>query len=101
MLDADICCCDFSCALEQPRDKGPVEPVVLLALELALRLVREERFLLAVNLVFARVEIGLVRLDALCLLDDLVAEDEGEVDGDALCMLAVRSLQLSGARLTR
>jgi hypothetical protein len=63
-------------ALEQPRNEGPVEPVALLALERPLRLVRKECLLFAVNLVFACVEIGLVRLHSLCLLDDLVAEDE-------------------------
>lgn len=44
----------------------------------------KERLLLAIDLVLARVEVGLVGLDALGLHEELVAEDADEVDGNAL-----------------
>ena len=54
---------------------------------------RQEGLLLAVDLVLARVEVGLVGLDALGLHDELVAEDADEVDGNALeMMLAGKSI---------
>lgn len=86
----------FSCSnerrrdsLEEPRNKGPIEPVAVLlssVLECLLRLVSNEGLLLAVNLVLASVKVGLVRLDALRLHDELVAKDAYEVDWNALRM---------------
>jgi hypothetical protein len=48
--------------------------------------VSNEGLLLAVDLVLASVEVGLVRLDALRLHDELVAKDAYDIDWDALQM---------------
>lgn len=68
---------------EQPRHKGPIEPIVLLALLRLGRLAREEIGLLAVDDVLAGPEVSLVRVDALAARDELVAEDEDQVERDA------------------
>lgn len=81
--------------LEEPCDKGPVEPVAALLASVQtplLRLVRQESLLLAINLVLACVEVGLVRLDTLGLHDELVSEDADQVDRNTLdTMSAERS----------
>lgn len=74
-------------SLEQPSNKVPVEPAstILAPLrESLLRLVGQERLLLTIDLVLARVEIGFVGLDALGLHEELVAEDADQVDRDTL-----------------
>ena len=83
--------------LEKPGNEGSVEPVaVLLAsvLESLLRLVCDECLLLTVDLVLASVEVGLVRLDALRLHDNLVAKDADKVDRNALKIVLINDLRL-------
>lgn len=71
--------------LEQPRDKGLVEPsttagtIPLTTSSLG----SEELLLLTINDILACIKVDLVGLDAAGLLDELVAEDEAQVDGDA------------------
>lgn len=72
-------------ALEQPRDERLVEPAAFVfAIGLLLSLVGEEGFLLTVDNVLASVKVGLMGLDHLGLLGELVTENEREVNGNAL-----------------
>jgi hypothetical protein len=65
--------------LEQPRNEGTVEPVAVLLVSLRRRLVSEESGLLAIDLVFAGVEVGGVGLDANCLVIPLEASDHAVI----------------------
>ncbi|GKT46287.1 uncharacterized protein ColSpa_06468 [Colletotrichum spaethianum] len=71
---------------EQPGQEGLVEPSTLAAFAapglLLGGLARQELLLLTINDVLARVEVGLVGLDAASLVVELVAEDEDEVKRD-------------------
>ena len=79
---------ECSCAnSKQPGDKDSVEPapaILASIFELLLCLVGQESLLFAVDLILARVEVGLVRLDSLGLHEELVTEDANEVDRDTL-----------------
>jgi hypothetical protein len=73
--------------LDEPCNKGPVEPAAVLlasSSEFLLCLCSHKSLFLAVDLVLAGVEVGLVRLDTLRLHDELVAEDADKVDGNTL-----------------
>ena len=73
--------------LDEPCNKGPVEPAaVLLAspCKLLLCLCSQESLLLAIDFVLARVEVGLVGLDTLGLHEELVAKDADQVNGNTL-----------------
>lgn len=70
--------------LEQPRDKGLVEPSsTVRALSLALSgLSSQELLLLTINDILSGVEVGLMGLDTARLGDELVAKDEDQVHGN-------------------
>ena len=76
--------------LDEPCNKGSVEPAAVLLItpcEFLLSLRSQKCLFLAVDFVLASVKVSLVRLDALRLHEELVAEDADEVDGDTLRVL--------------
>ncbi len=85
---------DFSHAyLEQPRNKSAIKPIALLSIGLLLRLMSKESLFLTINLVLATVKVCLMRLDHLRLLKELVAEDQDQVDRNALHDVLVSTLR--------
>jgi hypothetical protein len=65
--------------LEQPRDESAIEPVSVLLHALRRGLVSQESLLLAIDLVFAGVEVGCVGLDADRFVPPLEATDHAVI----------------------
>jgi len=74
----------FLCPLEEPRNPLPVKGLATTGIGGLLgSLVGKELLLFAIDDVLAGVEVALVRAHTLALGVVLVAEDKGQVDGDA------------------
>jgi len=73
--------------LQNPRNERLVEPAASLLATISslhLCLVSQESLLLAIDDIFASVEVSLMRLDTLRLHENLVTEDADQVDRDTL-----------------
>lgn len=65
--------------LEQPRYKSSVEPAARVSFLLGGRLVGEECCFFPVDLVLASVEVGILGVDTLGLVPELVSENQDKV----------------------